>query len=621
MTMNPHEPFEELISASLHGDLTADERRRLDTHLDACDQCRGTLAAFAEERRMIAGLRHVAPPRDLGARVRAGIEYASVPWWRRPTTIFTAVGGTLAAVTGALLALVVLNGAPTGPEVADATPPAATSTPASSASSEPGISSTPLPTLPPPETAAPGETPAPPPTPHPDATANPIALSSPEPDLAIAYQPATPADDESSLAVVTGATGTLVVEPEPPADPADPSELTGEPIAAELSPDGQWLAYVSRIGESGMNQLFATRVAEGIPSDDPEAPPPTDSPIEVGQTVSLGASTAGRPFVDRLAWSSNSAYLHYTLADPETARTDVWRFDVGFGEPRQITEVGNAYAGSWVPGSSGTSMFWISTAGETPISYLHAVHDSAGDPDDPTLGGSLDPAENSMAEVENAFQPLVSPNGALVIYWEGRMAQMNDEWAFSEGGAPYLAEHRPLDEEVERPFHNERALFSDLTIDRESFTSAAITWGLDGDSYAVWETDWAGLSQDPEGGSYPDSSRIYFGHPSDPQGLTRFHAIDAANVPEDWSVIDVKVSPTGRHLVVMVAAPRSGLEAPTAELRLVTRNMGEGDDEVEILESDAGQWYGPAVFDAYVELPDDGAGEEPAASPSESGSP
>ena len=115
MTMNRHEPFEELISASLQGDLTADERRRLDAHLDGCDQCRQTLAAFSDQRRMLAGLRHVAPPRDLGARVRAGVESASIPWWRKPTTIFTAVGGTLAAVTGALLALVVLNGSPSNP--------------------------------------------------------------------------------------------------------------------------------------------------------------------------------------------------------------------------------------------------------------------------------------------------------------------------------------------------------------------------------------------------------------------------------------------------------------------------------------------------------------------------
>ena len=129
MTMNRHEPFEELISASLNGDLTADERRRLDAHLDGCPQCRDTLAAFSDQRRIIAGLRHVAPPRDLGARVRAGVESASVPWWRKPTTIFTAVGGTLAAVTGALLALVVLNGNPSDPNVGQVSPTPVESTP------------------------------------------------------------------------------------------------------------------------------------------------------------------------------------------------------------------------------------------------------------------------------------------------------------------------------------------------------------------------------------------------------------------------------------------------------------------------------------------------------------
>ena len=67
MTMNRHEPFEELISASLrHGDLTREERQRLDRHLDTCAECRATLAAFSDQRRIVAGVRHVAPPRDLG---------------------------------------------------------------------------------------------------------------------------------------------------------------------------------------------------------------------------------------------------------------------------------------------------------------------------------------------------------------------------------------------------------------------------------------------------------------------------------------------------------------------------------------------------------------------------
>ena len=147
--MSRHEVWDELISASLNGDLTADERRRLDAHLDTCERCRATLAAFADTRRLVAGLRHVAPPRDLGARVRAGIEYANVPWWRRPAMIFTAVGGGLAAVTGALLALVLLNGNPSGPQVGQASPTQPAVTPAPSVSTQPGATP-PTATLPPP---------------------------------------------------------------------------------------------------------------------------------------------------------------------------------------------------------------------------------------------------------------------------------------------------------------------------------------------------------------------------------------------------------------------------------------------------------------------------------------
>ncbi|MBA3739866.1 MAG: zf-HC2 domain-containing protein, partial [Chloroflexi bacterium] len=74
MNISRHEPWDELVSASLTGDLSADERRRLDAHLDACAECRSTLAAFSDQRRIVAGLRHVPIPRDLGARVRTGIE-------------------------------------------------------------------------------------------------------------------------------------------------------------------------------------------------------------------------------------------------------------------------------------------------------------------------------------------------------------------------------------------------------------------------------------------------------------------------------------------------------------------------------------------------------------------
>ena len=65
---------DELISASLAGELTDAERVELDAHLVGCETCRNTLAAFAAERRILSGLPVAEPPRDLGARVLSGIE-------------------------------------------------------------------------------------------------------------------------------------------------------------------------------------------------------------------------------------------------------------------------------------------------------------------------------------------------------------------------------------------------------------------------------------------------------------------------------------------------------------------------------------------------------------------
>ena len=47
---------DELISASLTGDLTDAERAELDAHLARCERCRATLAAFKAERRILSGL-------------------------------------------------------------------------------------------------------------------------------------------------------------------------------------------------------------------------------------------------------------------------------------------------------------------------------------------------------------------------------------------------------------------------------------------------------------------------------------------------------------------------------------------------------------------------------------
>ena len=564
MTMNRHEEWDELVSASLTGDLTNEERSRLDAHLAGCADCRATLAAFSDQRQIVAGLRHLPVPADLNARVRTGIEGGSrvgLPWWRRPATLFAGVGAGLAVVAGALLAIVLLNGSPE-PQIGDASP-----TPSGSFAA---TSATPMPSAPAPS-ASPAESAA---APSVEATPAPTPVpASPEPDVYLAL---TGPFDNQMLTLRDGATGETIME----------LGTSSVPIAAELSPDGQWLAYITQLGESGLNEIRATRITDGSGTDDA-----VGSPVAVGDTILLGESVAGSPFLEHLAWSSNSQYLSYTLADPDSNGSDVWVFQPGLGEAQQLTDIGTAYTGSWMPGGAGTSQVWISTAGDGPVSYLHALHDSAGG--DIVAG---DPADDAMAVAEGIFQPLLSPNGSLAIYWKGRMTKAGAEWLFAEGAAPYLAEHRAADVGFE--FANEREMFTDLTIGRSAFASAAIAWGEDGDAYAVWAVQWTGTSQGPEGTLYPNEDDVYFSHATDARGVTRTHAIDAADMPDGSRAVDVKVSPTGRHLVITAAQPRAGvLDAPRADLLVVERNTGTTADEVVVLQTRDGGWFGPAAFE------------------------
>jgi hypothetical protein len=185
------------------------------------------------------------------------------------------------------------------------------------------------------------------------------------------------------------------------------------------------------------------------------------------------------------------------------------------------------------------------------------------------------------------------------------MQPVGAEWLFSEGGAPYLAEH-PIDGDEPYRFVRERPLFSDVAIRRDAFTSAAISWGPDGDAYAVWDAMWTGIPQSDDETPYPDERGVYFGRATDSRGLTRVHAIDAADIPSDMTVVDVKVSPTGRHLAITVLEPIGGIgEAPRARLLLIERNTGDVPDTVvPINETDDG-WFGAAAFDTSA----DGGGD------------
>ena len=570
MDRSRHEPFEELISASLHGDLTDDERRSLDAHLDGCERCRQTLAAFSDQRRIVAGLRHLAPPRDLLARTRAGVEAgaSAVPWWRRPPAIFAGVGGGLAVVAGALLAIVLLNGSPEDSPVGQPT-----ATPTSTASEAPVPSATVAPpTLAP--IMTPGPSAAPTASVEPAPSATPVERS-PEPD---AYLAVTGPLDNQLLTVRDGPTGEGITEADAP---------SGPPIAAELSPDGQWVAYLSELGQSGLTEVSAVRVAEAPVATDGEEPIRSDA--QVGETIALGRGIAGSPFVEHLSWSPDSRYLAFTLIDTEGAGTDVWVFQPGDGSVAQLTDVGNAFAGSWVTDADGTTLLWVSTAGETPESHLLRFGDNDGE----IRPG--DPADSPFASASNVFQPLLSPNGVLVIYWSGRMDRAGEEWVFTEGGAPWLAMN-VNDGGAGYEFTSSREIFTDVTVGRDAFTSAAIAWAPDSDAFAIWNAEWTGVPQGSDG-EYPDPRRVYLGRATDPRHVTQTHALDVGDLPEDATVVDVKVAGTGRHLAITARYPVPGdLSTAEADLLLVTRNTGNVADDVLVLNQTGPGWYGPALY-------------------------
>ena len=145
--------------------------------------------------------------------------------------------------------------------------------------------------------------------------------------------------ESPALEVLDATTGDPVAEVEEP---------VGPPIAAELSPEGGWLAIASRLGESGMNEIQVTRL-ESAADGESDGPPPIDSEVRAGETLTLARSLAVDPFVERMTWSPGGHLLAFTVADPEaTGETDVWVFDARAGEAWQLTDTGNAYAGSWV---------------------------------------------------------------------------------------------------------------------------------------------------------------------------------------------------------------------------------------------------------------------------------
>jgi hypothetical protein len=528
MTRGNH--VDELISASLTSDLTDAERVELDVHLVRCETCRNTLAAFSAERRILSGLPVQEPPRDLGARVRSGIESGRFgPWWRRPGAVI-AIGASAATVAAAILAVAVFNNldrSPTGQASPSASasvsaPPSSTAVASVAPSVAPSIPATFL---------GPGE---------------------------LGYLSLNGAPlEELRLTFINDATGASI----------DAGSVPGPPIAAALSPNGQWLAYITQKGQTGANEVWALHLTDG-------------------KVVPLGCSEAAS-FTDRLAWSPDGTYLAFTLiaidlgagsdcpandGDPGTA--DAWVYDVGLDERLRLTHSGNAYSAAFQPASEGATLL-VSFAAERP--WTEAV----------PLGA--DPSD--LDRIDGVFLPLLSPDGSRAIFWSGTMTSNGDSWHFSVGGMPQVSgDFRSAG--PASPWVGTQ-LFTDLVpVGGEAFVSGDFAWSPDSDHFAFWDGAWTGPPQSADG-TYPSQADAYVGSVSG--GLLTSSSTLALVRPSDAYLVAVTFAADGSSVAVTLGLPSAGIgDPPSAFLEIVPldggspRSVGGGADQPP--------WNGPAVY-------------------------
>ncbi|MDH4333738.1 MAG: zf-HC2 domain-containing protein [Chloroflexota bacterium] len=539
MTMRRGPHPDELISASLTDDLTYDERAELDRHLAGCAACRETLAAFTVERDLVAGMREVEPPRNLAARVRTGIEAGRLeqrPWWRRGGGL-AAAGGFVATVGAAALAVLLISNLPLGPVGQGGSPQPTASATASdelSPSEEPSASATP------------------------PATTGDVAL---EPGQ-VGYLSLVGAPfSESHLYFINDANGASV-EAQAPSGPI---------LSAAFSPTNEWLAYITQKGESGANEVWALRIADGT-------------------TLHLGCSLAA-PFTDRLAWSPDGSYLAYTLVaddlgassgcpanDRDERTTDAWIFEAPTGEHYHLTQDGDAFAASFLAGETPTLL--VSHAAEAPWSEAVPLATTPSD----------------LERIDGVFMPLVSPDGNRALFWRGTMALEPGGWAwsFSRGGMPYVSGDFRSSGPAS-PWLGEQ-LFADLTTPGgAAFAAGRFSWGLDSDLVAFWGGAWNGTPQGGQG-TYPDDQGVYIGRIG--AGLltvdSRLSNLSGSIGEQDW-IVDVIFTADGGDVVVTVGLPSAGIGDPPSS-RLLRVPLDGGDATQLGGDSDPTPWNGPAVI-------------------------
>jgi hypothetical protein len=552
--LRPGEHADELISASLTGDLTETEQAALDQHLAGCARCQETLAAFREERRLVSGMRHQQPPADLGARVRAGIEAGELPWWQRRSTL-VAVVGSLGAVAAGLLAVVVLNNLRPGPVARQTATPSASAEVSISLEPSPSASIVPSPSSS--QSASPEQTPAP-------------VVAIKEPVARFTYRIE---DQQARLHLVAnGGEAELDVG------------QAMAPIDAALSPDGDWLAFRVMGDDSGLVSAYAFRQSD-------------ETLIELGQ------QGLDSPF-SRLSWSTFGELLAYTFVD-QSGAADVWVLDTRSPEPSpvRITNTGRTFAGSFYYGGN-EAWLWVSTAEEgSPTSYRIAL------PLDEPQAEAFDPADSALESYPGVFLPVDNHEGPfddgppvppIVAFWSGEMTQQGGGWHFTRGGMLYRTYAGVEGDLALEGGHPDFQVFDTLQVQPNgaAFESARFAWAPDRDGLAVWDAQWTGVPQ-PDG--FPDAGRVYYAHAFTGTGtIGPAQALDASDT-EGNRVVHVGLG-GGQFLAVTVATAagaHSGAYGPTAELRVITRNLGDVPDKVQTSGQDR-VWVGPGVYPAYL---------------------
>jgi hypothetical protein len=539
MTLRRGEHADELMSAAISGDLTDDEQARLDAHLATCQSCRETMAAWTKQRQLVAGLRSAPVPRDLAPRIRAGIESGAfaVPWWRR-SGLLVGMGATLATAAAAIVAVAVIGGWLPRNQVASSTSPGA------SGSSTASISPTSIPS----ESA--------------HATVEPTS-----PPVAVKY-PASwfkyqIRNQRISLGLATPAEGTEI-----------PVEDGGFPIDASVSPDGTWVAFRLQGDGSGLVSTYAFDLSNRT-------------------LVQLGSQGTNSAFA-RFAWSPNGRLLAYTLLD-DAGNADVWIVDTAAADPTpsRLTNTGKSFAGSFLTDDS----LWVSSAANgDPTSYMIPIAT------DGAVSAASDPAQIAQATYPGVFLPVDNRENAgvpgAVVYWRGVMAFEQDDWHFARGGMLYW--HGPSESGTLDQFDaSDPQVFDSLQVQPggAAFESARFDWSPDHDGFSVWEARWTGT---PEGEGFPDEGRVYFGHLDTGLKLGAAQALDVADT-QGIRVVDVAMGGAQFLGLTVITKPGSegGSFGPTAELRLVTRNVGDVPDAVDTIGQDR-VWYGPPIYPAIA---------------------